>query len=133
MTNKAIIIGRLGRDPDQRVGDRPLTFSLATEERWRDKATGETRRVTDWHNVVIFEPGLIDVAETYLRKGSQVYIEGMMRTREFEGRNGKQRITEVVVRFPAGKLVLLDRREKAPGAESEDAYGVGAPDDYAHA
>lgn len=133
MTNKAIIIGRLGRDPDQRVGDRPLCFSVATEERWRDRTTGETRRVTDWHNVVIFEPGLIEVAEKYLRKGSQVYIEGMSRTREFEGRGGKQRVTEIVVKFPAGKLVLLDRRERAPGAESEDAYGAPADDHVAYA
>lgn len=134
MLNKVILIGHLGRDPEERIGDRPLNFSIATTKRWKDKASGEPRERTNWHNIVIFEPGLIDVAEKYLRKGSKVYIEGAMETRQYTDRDGaKRNVTEVVLQGFGGKLVLLDRAnsERAPAAANDDGYG--AEPDYAYA
>lgn len=133
MLNKVILIGRLGRDPEERVGDRPLCFSIASSERWKDKATGEARERTEWHSIVIFEPGLIDVAEKYLRKGSKVYLEGRMATRSYEGRDGvKRNVTEVVLQGPRAKLVLLDRSEgRAAAPASDDGYGVEPESTYA--
>jgi single-strand DNA-binding protein len=134
MLNNVTLIGHLGRDPSERVGDRPLAFSMATSERIKDKVTGEYRDITEWHNVVIFEPGLIEVAEKYLRRGSKVYVEGRMATRAYEDRDGiKRTVTEVVLRFPRARLVLLDRRDgdRAPAAASEDGYGAMPESDYA--
>lgn len=127
MLNKVILIGHLGRDPEDRIGDRPLSFSMATTKRWKDKASGDRRERTSWHRIVIFEPGLIDVAEKYLRKGSKAYIEGAMETREFTGKDGiKRTVTEVVLQGFGGKLVLLDRAsdERAPSATGDDGYGA---------
>ena len=89
--NKVILIGNLGRDPEVRhsqAGAKIINFSLATSETWKDKATGERRERTEWHRVVIFNEHLAGVAENYLRKGSKVYIEGALQTREVrEGRH----------------------------------------------
>ena len=126
MLNKVILIGHLGRAPEDRVGNRPSCFSVATSERWTDKTTGQRRELTEWHNVAIFEPALIEIAEKYLRKGSKVYIEGRMGTRSYEGRDGvKRSVTEVVVQGPRGKLVLLDRQE------GDDVYGAQPDREYA--
>mgnify|MGYP000913286779 FL=1 len=136
MLNTATLIGYLGRDPSERIGDRPLTFQMATSERVKDKTTGETREFTEWHNVVIFEPGLVEVAEKYLRKGSKVYVEGRMATRSYEDRDGiKRTVTEVVLRFPRARLVLLERREgdRPPAAASEDGYGAMPETDHQYA
>jgi single-strand DNA-binding protein len=126
MLNKVILIGHLGGDVEDRVGNGPLRFSLATSERWREKDTGQMRERTDWHQVVIFHPGLIDVAEKYLRKGSKVYIEARLGTRSYEGRDGVKRyVTEIVLDGFKSKLVLLDRNEggRPPEASSADEYG----------
>ncbi|MGO8737688.1 single-stranded DNA-binding protein [Rhodoblastus sp.] len=122
--NKVILIGNLGRDPEVRrmgSGDPVVSFSLATTESWRDKATGERRDRTEWHNIVIFNENLGKVAEQYCKKGSKVYLEGQLQTREFTDKDGNQRkTTEVVLQRFRGELTLLDSRGK--GGE-EGSYG----------
>jgi single-strand DNA-binding protein len=127
--NKVILIGHLGRDPEIRrttAGDMIASFSLATSETWRDKDTGERKERTEWHNVVIFNDGLAKIAEQYLKKGSKVYLEGQMRTRDYEGRDGiKRRTTEVVLAKFRGELTLLDSQSnRPPAADSQDDYGT---------
>ncbi len=111
--NKVCLIGNLGRDPEVRStqgGDKIVSFSVATSERWKDKS-GERREKTEWHNVVIFNEGLAGVAERFLRKGSKVYVEGAMKTRKWTDRDGNERYsTEVVLQRFNGVLVLLDGR-----------------------
>lgn len=126
--NKAILIGNLGGDPDvRRMQDgRPIvTFSMATSESWKDKATGERKQHTDWHRVVIFNEGLCAVAERFLKKGSKVAVEGAMKTRKWTDQSNIDRwVTEVVLSGFQCSLQLLDRAERAP-APTEDAYGAG--------
>ncbi len=98
--NKSIIVGNLGDDPNVRYspnGTAFANFSVATSETWTDKKTREKRERTDWHNIVI-QGKLAEVAGQYLKKGSQVYIEGKMRTRKYQGNDGQDKyITEVIV------------------------------------
>ena len=110
--NKVILLGHLGKDPEVRAfpnGGKVVSFSLATSESWTDKATGEKRERTEWHNVQITYDGLAGVAERFLRKGSKAYVEGQLRTRKWQDRDGNDRWTTEVVLAPfAGELVLLD-------------------------
>lgn len=115
--NKVILIGNLGRDPESRTfanGGKVVKFSLATSENWtRD---GERQERTEWHNVVIYDDKLGDVAQRFLRKGSKVYIEGAMQYREYDDASGqKQKIAEVVLQRFRGALTLLDRAEGGGG------------------
>ena len=122
--NKVILIGNLGRDPEVRTmpsGDKIVTFSLATTESWRDKATGERKDKTEWHNVAIFNENLGRVAEQYCKKGAKIYIEGQLQTREYTDRDGNQRkATEVVLQRFRGELTLLDSRGGGRGAGADD-------------
>ena len=106
--NKVILVGNLGRDPEVRTmpsGDKMVSFSLATTESWRDKNSGERRDKTEWHNVVIFNENLGRVAEQYCKKGSKIYIEGQLQTREYQDKDGNQRrATEVVLQRFRGEL-----------------------------
>lgn len=124
--NKVILIGNLGRDPEARTmpsGDKIVTFSIATTESWRDKSTGERKDKTEWHNVAIFNENLGRVAEQYCKKGSKVYIEGQLQTREYTDRDGNQRkATEVVLQRFRGELTLLDSRGRGGGAEEGGGY-----------
>ena len=125
--NKAIVVGFLGTDPAVRVGqtgDRIASFRVATSETWTDK-TGERKKQTSWHNIVVFNAGLVEVVEKYLRKGSRVYLEGQMKTRSFKGADKVERsITEVVLGTFGSQLVLVDKRpDTAPPAGSEEEYG----------
>ncbi|MCL2453602.1 MAG: single-stranded DNA-binding protein, partial [Alphaproteobacteria bacterium] len=99
--NKVILVGNLGRDPEVRrtaSGDPVVSFSLATSESWRDKATGERKERTEWHNIVIFNENLGRIGEQYCKKGSKVFLEGQLQTREYTDRDGNpRRITEVVL------------------------------------
>jgi single-strand DNA-binding protein len=97
--NKVILIGHLGQDPEVRYmpnGDATATISLATSSSWRDKQTGEQKEQTEWHRVVFFKRGA-EIAGEYLRKGSQVYIEGFLRTRKWTDQSGQDRYTTEVV------------------------------------
>ena len=125
--NKVILVGNLGRDPEVRrmnSGDAVVNFSLACSESWRDKATGERKERTEWVNVVIFNENLGKIAEQYCKKGSKVYIEGQLQTREYTDKEGNQRkTTEVVLQRYRGELTLLDSRGR--GGE-EGGYGGGS-------
>lgn len=138
--NKVMLIGNLGRDPEVRTmnnGDRVVSFSLATTESWKDKASGERRDKTEWHYVQIFGDGAGRVAEQYLRKGSKVYVAGQLQTREYTDKDGvKRRTTEVVLRPYRGELVLLSGQEERKGRSGGDGGdhdpprgGGGAPID----
>jgi len=97
--NKAMLIGRLGRDPEGHAmpsGDKVASFSIATSEKWKDRETQEQKERTEWHKITVFG-GLADVCLKYLKKGSQVFIEGSLRTREWTDKQGNKRyITEIV-------------------------------------
>lgn len=125
--NKVILIGHLGRDPEVRrtQGGRPIvTLSVATSESWRDRTSGEKRERTEWHRVVVFTEGLAKIAEQFLKKGSRVWLEGKLATREWTDNKGEKRwTTEVVLNDFHASLVLLDR---TGGNRPPD----GAPDDY---
>ncbi len=112
--NKVILIGNLGRDPEVRrtgAGDPIVSFSVATTESWRDKMSGERKDRTEWHNVVIFNENLGKIAEQYCKKGSKIYLEGQLQTREYTDKDGNQRkATEVVLQRFRGELTLLDSR-----------------------
>ena len=112
--NKVILVGNVGRDPEVRrlnSGEPVASFSVATSETWRDKASGERRERTEWHNVVIFNENLAKIAEQYLKKGSKVYLEGQLQTRKYTDKNGQERqTTEVVLQRYRGELTLLDSR-----------------------
>ena len=132
MQSKTILIGHVGRDPEitpLRGGGKVASFSLATSERWRDKATGERKERTEWHRVVVFAEPLIEVVEKYVGKGAKLYVEGQNATRKWKDNAGIERaVTEVVLRPWRGQLVLLDRAEgRAPPPGGEDAYGGDAP------
>ncbi len=128
--NKVILIGNLGRDPEVRRmsnGEPVVNMRIATSENWRDKATGERKEKTEWHNIVIFNENLARIAEQYLKKGSKIYIEGQLQTRKWQDQSGQERYTtEVVVQRYRGELTLLDSR--GGGAEgSRDDEQAGAP------
>ncbi len=130
--NKVILIGNLGRDPEIRrtaTGNPIANLNIATSETWKDKSTGERKERTEWHRVVIFNEGLAEVAEKYLKKGSKVYLEGQNQTREWEDKDGVKRYTtEVVLQRFRGALTLLDKSEgggnRPPPADSPDDYGT---------
>jgi single-strand DNA-binding protein len=109
--NKVILIGNLGKDPDIKTmnnGEMLCKLSLATKESWKDKMTGERKDRTEWHNIVIFNQGLCKVAESYLRKGSKVYLEGQLQTRKWQDNSGADRYSvEVVLKQYAGQIVML--------------------------
>ncbi|VBB68612.1 Single-stranded DNA-binding protein [invertebrate metagenome] len=123
--NKVILIGNLGRDPEIRHsqdGTKIVTLSVATSESWKDRSSGERRERTEWHRVVIFHPGLADIAERYLRKGAKAYLEGALQTRKWADQSGIERsITEVVVGRFRGELTLLDSRSVGVGSHSSAA------------
>ncbi len=117
--NKVILVGNLGRDPEVRTlnsGDRVASFSIATSESWRDRSTGERREKTEWHRISIFNDNLVKVAESYLRKGSKVYIEGALQTRKYTDASGvEKQATEIVLQKFRGELTMLDGRGDGDG------------------
>ncbi len=121
--NKVILIGNIGQDPEVRTmqsGDKVCSFSIATSESWRDKASGERKEKTEWHNISIFNQNLVTIAEKYLKKGSKVYLEGQLETRKYTDKNGIEKYaTDVVLRPYRGELTLLDSR-----SSSGEGYAV---------
>jgi single-strand DNA-binding protein len=124
--NKVILVGNLGNDPEVRNlpnGGKVVNLSIATSESWKDRNTGERREKTEWHRVVIFSEGLTRVAESYLRKGSKVYIEGQLQTRKWQDQSGQDKYsTEIVLQGFNSNLTLLDGRGDNAG---EGNYGGG--------
>lgn len=129
--NKVILIGNLGADPDvRRTQDgRPVVrLRVATTDTWRDRTTGERRERTEWHNVVIFNEGLAKVAEQYLKKGSKIYLEGALQTREYEKDGVKRYTTEVVLQGFNSALTMLDGRGEGGGyVEGGSDFGRSSP------
>ena len=112
--NKVILIGNLGSDPDTRYmpnGNAVANISLATSDSWRDKETGQQHERTEWHRVVFFGK-LAEIVGQYLRKGSKIYVEGRLQTREWEKDGVKRYTTEVIVDF-GGQMQMLDGRAEA--------------------
>jgi len=128
--NKVILVGRLGRDPETRTlqnGGKTTSFSIATSETWNDKASGERKEKTQWHRIVIWNDRLGEIAERFLKKGSNVYIEGAIETRKYTDKDGAEReITEIVIGRFKGELTLLDTRASSEGGEG-GGYSGGAP------
>jgi len=110
--NKVILVGNLGADPEIRTlgsGDRVANLRVATSETWRDRTSGERKERTEWHRVVIFNDNLVKVAESYLRKGSKIYLEGAIQTRKWTDQSGVEKFsTEVVLQKFRGELTMLD-------------------------
>ena len=129
--NKVILVGNLGRDPESRSfqnGGKVVNLRIATSESWKDRNSGERKEKTEWHSVAIFNEGLANVAERYLRKGSKVYIEGQLQTRKWQDQTGNDRYsTEVVLQGFGGVLTMLDG---APGAGGGGGGGGGGRDDW---
>lgn len=111
--NKVILVGNLGQDPEVRYmpnGSAVANFSVATSESWKDKQTGENRDRTEWHRVVVFGK-LAEIAGEYIKKGTQVYLEGQLQTRKWQDQTGNDRYTtEVVVNPIGGTLQILGSR-----------------------
>lgn len=123
--NKVILVGNLGADPEIRrlnSGDPVVNLRIATSESWRDKNSGERREKTEWHQVVIFNDNLAKIAESYLKKGAKVYLEGQLQTRQWEDQSGQKRYTtEIVLQRYRGELQMLDSR----GQGGQDSAGGG--------
>jgi len=115
--NKVIVVGNLGQDPETRYmpsGSAVTNFTVATNESWKDKQTGEQKERTEWHKVAMFNR-LAEIAAEYLRKGSQVYIEGKLRTRKWQGQDGQDRYTTEII---ADEMQMLGGRGGAGGGGS---------------
>jgi single-strand DNA-binding protein len=133
--NRVIIIGRLGQDPEVRKtegGIKVVTLSVATSEKWTDKANGEKKERTEWHRVVIWgsrdNDGLAGTAEKFLKKGHQAYLSGKLQTRKWQAQDGTDRYTtEIVLNGFGAELVLLESQgsggNRPPPANSPDEYG----------
>ena len=133
--NKVILVGNLGQDPEVRYmsnGGAVANITVATSETWRDKATGEQRERTEWHRVALYGK-LAEVAGEYLRKGSQVYIEGQLQTRKWQNQQGQdQYTTEIVVQGYNGVMQMLGGRQGGQGApmggqQQQQQQGWGQP------
>lgn len=124
--NKAIIIGRLGQDPEVKTtqgGKKFATMSVATSKTWKDKDSGEKQEKTQWHRVVVWKEGAAESIQKYLKKGSQVFVEGSLETRKWDDGGVDKYVTEIVVSDFQHSVMFLDRKESSGG--------VPAPDDDA--
>ncbi|WP_295854568.1 single-stranded DNA-binding protein [uncultured Xylophilus sp.] len=132
--NTVIIVGNLGRDPETRSfpnGGQVCNIRVATTDRWKDKQSGEMREITEWHSIV-FNDRLAEIAAQYLRKGSQVYVEGQLRTRKWTDKEGAERYTTEI---RADQMQMLGSRQGQGGPSSssqeDDGYGGGGGYDSA--
>jgi single-strand DNA-binding protein len=139
--NKVILVGNLGRDPESRTfqnGGKVVELRIATSESWKDRNSGERKEKTEWHTVKVFNEGLANVAERYLRKGSKVYIEGALTTRKWQDQQGQDRYsTEIVLQGFNSVLTMLDGAPGggggAGGGRSSGGadWGAGGGDEFA--
>ena len=142
--NKVILLGNLGRDPEIRSmqsGKKMASFSIATSKRWKDRTTQEQKESTSWHNIVVFNEGLVDVIEKYVKKGSKIYVEGELSTRKYQDNEGNDKyVTEVVLQGYNSNLTMLGSSgniassdEKPPtniqeGSQSNDSFSNSSTD-----
>lgn len=128
--NKVIIVGNLGDDPETRYmpsGSAVTNMTVATNESWKDKETGEKKERTEWHRVAMFNR-LAEIAGEYLRKGSQVYIEGKLRTRKWQDKNGNDRYTTEII---ADEMQMLGGRSQPANSQPESRnQPAPGPDDF---
>ncbi len=120
--NKVIIVGNLGKDPEMRTfpsGDRVANVTIATTDRWKDKQSGEMKEATEWHRVT-FNGRLAEIVGEYLRKGSQCYVEGSLRTRKWTDQQGVERYTTEI---RADEMKMLGKREGMGGPSHDDGGG----------
>lgn len=123
MLNKVQLIGNLGKDPEVRMmnnGEKVVSFSLATAEKWKDKTTGEKKEAAEWHNVVCFNQGIVKLCQ-YLNKGDTVYVEGKLKTRSYDKDGEKRYITEIVIDRFGGDLKIL-KQNKQSSSEQQIGY-----------
>ena len=132
--NKVILVGNLGRDPESRSfqnGGKVVNLRIATSETWKDKNSGERKEKTEWHSVAIFNEGLANVAERYLRKGSKVYIEGALQTRKWQDASGADKYsTEIVLQGFNSVLTMLDGAPGGGSGGGGGGFGGGQRDDF---
>lgn len=120
--NKVILVGRLGKEPELRYtpnGDAVVTLTIATSDEWKDKMTGERQEKVEWHRVVLWRK-LAEIAGNYLKKGSQVYIEGKLQTRSWEDKDGNKRYTTEIVAQNLQMLDSLPKEAKPEAIEKTD-------------
>jgi len=144
--NKVILVGNLGRDPESRSfqnGGKVVELRIATSESWKDRNSGERKEKTEWHTVKVFNEGLANVAERFLRKGSKVYIEGALTTRKWQDAQGQDRYsTEIVLQGFNSVLTMLDGAPGGGGGGGGfgggrasggggDEWGAGGGDEFA--
>ena len=133
--NKVILVGNVGKDPEIRTlnsGERVANLSLATSESWRDKATGEKKEKTEWHRVTIFNDHIVKTVESYVQKGSTIYVEGSLQTRKWTDKDGVEKYsTEVHIGKFKGDLTLLGGKPAAsndgfsgPAGSAKDSYDL---------
>ncbi|RKQ68981.1 single-strand binding protein [Litorimonas taeanensis] len=120
--NKVILIGHVGKDPEIRSfsnGGKVANFSIATSEHWKNKQ-GERQEKTEWHNIAVFNDGLVGVVERYIKKGAKLYIEGKLQTRKWTDRDGNDKYTtEVVLQGYSGIIKMLDSRSGNDGSSRQ--------------
>lgn len=125
--NKVILVGNLGKDPEVRYlegGTAVANFPIATSETYKDRTSGERKTNTEWHNIVVWR-GLAEIAEKYLKKGSQIYLEGKLRTRQWQDKDGNNRYTTEVV---ADNLQMLGRKDDNSSAPASKPATPTAPE-----
>ena len=129
--NKVILLGNLGRDPEIRSmqsGKKMASFSIATSKRWKDRSTQEQKESTSWHNIVVFNEGLVDVIEKYVKKGSKIYVEGELSTRKYQDKEGNDKYTtEVVLQGYNSTLTMLGTNNSM--SSSNDQSMIAPPED----
>lgn len=133
--NKVVIMGHIGQEPTYHAmqsGTDLCKFSVATSRRWKNKQTGEKQEDTSWHNIVVFNPYLVDICRSWLQKGTQVYLEGELKTRTYDKDGEKKYITEVIVPQVKGELFVISKGKgwdvnETPGSERSRSSSSGGP------
>jgi single-strand DNA-binding protein len=122
--NKVTLIGNVGKEPEIRLtqeGKEIVTFPLATTENWKDKNSGERREKTEWHRIVVFIPALVNIIKNYVNKGTRIYIEGSLQTREWNDQTGiKKYTTEIVLQTYNSTVILLGNKNSNKSAHVHD-------------
>lgn len=125
--NKVILVGNVGRDPEVRSmgnGNEVASFSIATSDSWKDKQTGERKDRTEWHNIVVYSQGLVNVVKNYIHKGSKLYIEGALQTRKWADNSGVEKYrTEIIIQGYNGTIQMLDSRGGSAGGFDNNSGG----------
>ncbi len=120
--NKVTLVGNVGRDPEIRTtqdGKEIATITLATSESWKDRVSGERKERTEWHKIVVFADGLVNIIKNYVKKGSKLYIEGALQTRKWVDNAGVERYTtEIILQNFNSTLLMLDNNRSGGGSDN---------------